>query len=85
MDRWAWLEGLKPESAISVAVKHMARLIADELLLWPPRVAPTESYFQSRFVEILEPGAARPSRRAFEEAITCARWELAREFEAIDF
>ena len=83
-DRWQFLEGLEPESAISVAVKHLAGLVADELLEWPPRVAPTEGYFQDRFAELLEPGAARPSRSAFEEAIRCARWDIARDFAAIE-
>lgn len=85
VDRWEWLEGVRRESAISVAVKQLAGLVADEVLRWPPRVALAEGHFQNRFGEILAPGAARPSRRAFEEALRCARWEIARDFAAIDF
>jgi len=85
MDRWEWLEGIKAESATSVAVKHLAKIVADELLEWPPRVEVTQEQFRSKFVDILSPGTARPTRRAFEEAIRRARWELARDFDAIDF
>ena len=84
-DRWQWLERLEPESAISVAVKYMAKQVADELTSWPPKVIPLEGQGPSRFFQVLEPGAARPSLAAFEEAMKRARWEFARDFDAIDF
>jgi hypothetical protein len=83
-NRWEWLEGLKPESAISVAVKYMARLIAEELAGWPPAVEITAEQVESRYADLLAPGAPRPSLTAYREAIKRARMELSRDFEAID-
>ena len=34
-DRWEWLEGLKPESPIDVAVKYVAAMTADALAAMP--------------------------------------------------
>lgn len=83
-DRWDWLEGLKPESAIIAAVKQMANLVAEELSSWPPAVRMTEGPGGSRFAEVVAPGATRPSRPAFEEALKRVRWELERDYDAID-
>ncbi|MCP4448947.1 MAG: hypothetical protein GY811_26980 [Myxococcales bacterium] len=84
VDRWEWLEGLKPESPIEVAVKYVAAMTADALTAWPPPIQMAEGQ-DGRFGEILEPGADRPSLEAYEEAIKLARWELERNYEAIDF
>lgn len=84
-NRWEWLEGLRPESPVEVAVKYMAKLVADELADWPPEVRAPEGQGPSRFAEVLGPGAARPQMVVFKEAIKRARWELERDFDAIDF
>jgi hypothetical protein len=84
-NRWDWLEGLKAESAIAVAVKYMAKLIADELFSWPPEVSLAQGPASSRFSELFEAGAPRPSIAAFEQAIQRARLELARDYDAINF
>jgi hypothetical protein len=83
-NRWNWLEGLKPESAVEVGVKYVASMIADELSDWPPRVIIGEDPASKRFAELLEPGTRRPSLTAFHEAVRRARWELARDYDAID-
>jgi len=84
-DRWEWLEGLKPESPIDVAVKYVAAITANSLAAWPPVVKIAEGPNGSRFADILESGAERPSLAAYEEAIKRARWELRRDYEALDF
>tara|TARA_R110002073_G_scaffold64712_1_gene161855 strand:- start:33157 stop:33642 length:486 start_codon:yes stop_codon:yes gene_type:complete len=84
-DRWEWLEGLKPESPIEVAVKYVAAMTADALAAWPPTVRSAEGQSGGRFQDLLEYGAARPSLTAYEEAIKRARWELLRDYDAIDF
>jgi hypothetical protein len=84
LNRWDWLERLKKESAIQVAVKYMAELVAEELTSWPPEVTSTSGK-PSRFAELFEPESPRPSLSAYEEALRRARWELSRDFEAIDF
>lgn len=82
-NRWEWLEGLKAETPIEIAVKYVAALAADELTAWPPSVSSPQN--GSRFSELLEFGAERPSLPAYEEAIKRGRWELLRDFDAIDF
>jgi hypothetical protein len=84
-DRWQWLERIQPESPISVAVKYVARMVADELLDWPPPINAPSGDGPSRFSEVLEAGSRRPSLAAFEQAIKRARWELTRDYDAIDF
>ena len=85
LNRWEWLEGVKPESPISVAIKYMAEQITTELTEWPPEVIPVGEQEATEFSEILSPGSPRPALSAFAEAIKRARWELARDSDAIDF
>ncbi len=84
-NRWEWLEGLKPESPIDVAVKYVAAMTADALTSWPPAVRMADGQGESRFGDLLEFGAERPALPAYEEAIKRARWELLRDYDAIDF
>ncbi len=84
-NRWEWLEGLKPESPITVAVKYMAEQISTELTQWPPEVSASDGSETRSYGDILEPGSPRPALAAFGEAIKRARWELARDFDAIDY
>ncbi|GEM_PF-2697817 len=84
-DRWEWLEGLKPESAVTVAVKHVAKMVAEDLTRWPPDVSLAEGPGANRFTEVLEAGAPRPSLSAFLEAIKRARWDLTRDYDALGF
>lgn len=85
LNRWEWLEGLKPESPIDVAVKYVAAMTADSLAAWPPMVNVAEGQSSGRFGDVLEPGAQRPNLSAFEEAIKRARWEFERDYEALNF
>lgn len=85
MNRWEWLEGLEAQSPIEIAVEQMAKLVVEELLAWPPRVEASDTSFRARFDALLAPGATRPSPAAFTEAVRCARWELDRNFDAIEF
>lgn len=84
-NRWEWLEGVKPESPITVAVKYMAEQIAKELTEWPPEVMAMEGNGTGAYSDLVAPGSPRPALTAFTEAVKRARWELAREFDAIDF
>jgi hypothetical protein len=85
INRWEWLEGLKAESAVTAAVKHVAKMIFEELSNWPPEVSTPEGHTPSRYAAVLGPLALRPSVVCFEEAIRRARWELERNYDAIDF
>ena len=84
-NRWEWLEGVKPESPITIAVKYMAEQVAKELTQWPPEVMATEGNQTAVYAELVAPGSPRPALCAFAEAIKRARWELSRDFDAIDF
>lgn len=84
-DSWEWLEGLRPESTIATTVKHLAKMIAGDLERWPPAVSPAEGRGASRFAEVLDPEARRPSAAAFTEATRRAAWELSRDYDALGF
>lgn len=83
--RWEWVEGLKPETAVQVGVKHVVKLIADGFDDWPPEILWEDPSGADRFADVVAPGAPRPSLAAFREAIRRVTWELGREHEAIDF
>jgi len=84
-NRWEWLEGLKPETLVEAAVRQLASMIADALADWPPEVELQAGGGGSRFAALFEPGAPRPEPEAFREAVKRARWELERDFDAIDY
>lgn len=82
--RWEWLEGVRAQTAVEWAVTQMATILLKELSSWPPDVAWTDSEAERRYGDLFAAGAPPPSRAAFEQAITRARWDLARDHEALD-
>ena len=85
MNRWEWLESMKPESTIAVAVKYMVKHIVDDLAAWPPQVVDQQGATPSRFADILARGSAKPAISAYREALKRVRWELTRDYDAINF
>jgi hypothetical protein len=82
-DRWAWLEGVRPISAAEAIARELAKLLRDELASWPPRLDLESEAGGQKFAPLYAPGAPRPSRAALAEGFRLARWDLAREHEAI--
>ncbi len=84
MGRWDFLEGVTPVTAADAIVTGMARVIADELSRWPPRLDFTDEASSRKFAPLYAPGAPPASEPAVREGFRLARWELAHELAAID-
>ncbi len=82
-DRFRSPDSLEKNTAVQAGVKYVAGMIADDLSDWPPSIALDDTPRSQRFVELVAPGAKRPSLAAFVEAVKQVRWELERDFEAI--
>ena len=84
-DRWAWVEGLRATSLEEALAHEAARVLADELLAWPPPIEWEDPRTKAELAPLFERGAAMPSLDALAWGFRFARWELGREFEAIDY
>jgi len=82
-DRWAWLEGIRPTSLEDALAHEAARVLADEVLDWPPRIAWEDARAEAELAPLFD-DATRPSLAAIALGFKLARWELERELEAID-
>jgi hypothetical protein len=78
MGRWDYLYEIGPRPAIDVLLDEAARAFSDDLGRWPP---PLEAVDPS-LLPIIE--GQRPHPLAFREAFRLARWDLERDYEAID-
>jgi hypothetical protein len=83
-DRWEWLEGLRSTSIEEALAHEAARVLADELLAWPPPIAWDDPRAEAEFAPLFQPDARRPPLVAIGLGFRFARWELERQFEAID-
>lgn len=82
--RWEWLEGVRPQTLVEWAVTQMAATLLKELSSWPPDVAWSDSSAEERYRDLFTAGAPSPSQAAFDQAITRARWDLTRDYEALE-
>jgi hypothetical protein len=83
-DRWEWLEGLRSTSIEEALAHEAARVLADELLDWPPAIEWDDPRAEAELAPLFQPDAGKPSLAAIGVGFRFARWELEREFEAID-
>lgn len=81
-DRFYEARSITPEDMLADEV--VKTLVAD-LEVWPPPVlAWLDEKARGKFEAALAEGCPRPSVAALRAAFELARWELSREFEAID-
>lgn len=85
MSRWDFLEGVRPVAAADVIVTEMAKVIAEEITRWPPRVEWTDAASAAKFAPLYKPGTPSPGEAAVREGFRLARWELLHELDAIDY
>ena len=83
-DRWSWLEGVRPTSLEDTLVHEAARVMADELFDWPPRIDWDDARMQAELAPLFAPAARGPSLAAIDVGFRFARWELERRYDAID-
>ena len=84
MSRWDYLEGVKAETPTKVAVRELGRILVEELSAWPPEVDWLDASMRKRFACLYVPFTAPPSESVVVESLRRVRWELTRDFEAID-
>jgi hypothetical protein len=81
--RWDLLLDRKPIPLVEHLLDEVSRLVANDLGKWPLPIQETVEP-GDQFAGHFAPDAPRPPPAVFEEAFRIARWELEREFEAID-
>jgi hypothetical protein len=84
MSRWDWLEGVRRQRVVDVLLVEAARQLADEIQTWPPALEWTDERSQREFAPLFAPDAGRPGPSALALGFQLARWELARELDAIE-
>jgi len=75
-DRWAWIEGIRPQTPVEIALSQMAKIFLEDLTHWPPEVAGAERRYDDLFRRSGErigtwPAMMRPSSTT--SATTCLR------------
>ncbi|MEO6951400.1 MAG: hypothetical protein ABI321_06280 [Polyangia bacterium] len=83
-DRWAWLEGVRRTSLEDALAHEAARVLADELFEWPPPIAWDDPRVEAELASLFVPFAPGPTLAAIDLGFRFARWELERQFDAID-
>ncbi|HVE86233.1 MAG TPA: hypothetical protein VND93_25425, partial [Myxococcales bacterium] len=82
--RWERVLEQKPIPLLDHLVEEVARLLATDLLEWPPPIQDLDPISGAQFAPLLEPGAPRPDDRAYHEAFRLTRWELEHDLLAYD-
>jgi hypothetical protein len=82
--RWELLLDQKPIPLIEHLLDQVARLFAAELAAWPPRITEFDAQTGATLEGLLEAQPDRPDERVYAEAFRLTRWDLGRDFEAVD-
>ncbi len=82
--RWDRLLETKPVPVIEHLVSEVAKLVAADLVGWPPSIGEIEPAASQQLEAVLAPGKPRPASGVFTESFRLARWELERETAAYD-
>lgn len=83
--RWDFIYDLKPIELKQHFINEASKLLAKDLERWPLQIEAWESpAAEARFRHLVEPDARRPDDRVYAAAFRLAKWEMEREFEAID-
>jgi hypothetical protein len=81
-DRFYEARSITPEELLA---QEVVKTLLSDLSGWPPPVAAwNDEKLHERFASVLAPGSPRPSNGVFRAAFQLARWELERDYEAID-
>lgn len=82
----AWWERLdiRRMTLVDALMTEAAKVIAEDLLAWPPAVHDLDAKAAAEFSTLLEPGTPRPPITALVEGVRLARWDLEHEFDAFD-
>ncbi|MBU8899253.1 hypothetical protein DRW03_04450 [Corallococcus sp. H22C18031201] len=82
--RWDHLFDLKPVALIDHLLDEVAKLLAKDLQTWPPPVQELDLDTGGAFASLFTEPRPRPAAAVYTEALRLTRWELTREFDALD-
>ena len=82
--RWERLLEQKPVPLLEHLLQEVARLLRQELDVWPLPIEELDVATGRGFAELLAAGAPRPAEAVFTEALRLARWDLERDTDAVD-
>lgn len=82
--RWDLILEQKPIPVIEHLLEEVSRLFTADLRTWPPRVDEFDPQTGAALEKLLAERPARPDDRLFSQAFRLTRWDLSRDFEAID-
>jgi hypothetical protein len=82
--RWDLILERKPIPVLEHLLEEVSKLFAKELAAWPPQVTEFDAQTGAAVAALLAERPQRPDARVYAEALTLTRWDLAREFDALD-
>jgi hypothetical protein len=82
--RWELILEQKPIPILEHLLDEVSRLFAAELAAWPPNVTDFDAQTGASLERLLADQPARPDDRVYGEAFRLTRWDLGRDFEAVD-
>lgn len=84
---YEWLYELRPIPIKEKVIEQVVEHVVKDLVEWPPPVMDwVDEASAARFAPLYAPGASppRPTPALWRRGLQLVRWELQREFEAID-
>ena len=85
MGRWDRFYDARSITGEDMLAQELVKTLVGDLAIWPPPVNEWhDEKTRRRFEPILAPECPRPSSAIFRAAFQLARWELERDYDAID-
>lgn len=82
--RWDRILEQKPIPVIEHLLEEVSKLFAADLRAWPPKVAEFDPQTGASLERLLAERPERPDDRVYGEALRLCRWDLSRDFDAVD-
>jgi len=83
-NKWERLLEQKPIAIVDHLVGEAAKLFGEELRQWPPAIDEFDAQTGQALAELVRQHPTRPDARLYGEAFRLTRWDLSRDFDAVD-
>lgn len=84
MNKWERLLDSKPRPILEHLVAEAATLFCTELRCWPPSIDEFDPQTGQGLETMLRERPEQPDPRVYAQAFRLTRWDLSRDFDAID-
>jgi hypothetical protein len=81
---WDFIHDRKPKSLRDHLIDEFAGRLSADLKGWPLPISELDPALGAKWAHLLAPESARPSPIVFEQSFRLARWELERQWDALD-